>query len=61
MMQPHEPFNDVTVAELLNILYARRDSTSSGVARNEWQYIINTVIVLGDEVRGNRQPPNAAR
>lgn len=52
---PTQPFNDVSLAEVLNMLYAHRDTTSSGVARRGYNNLIAELLMYGTRIRLERR------
>ena len=55
-------FDDVSLAEVLNTLYAHRDTTSSSIARRGYNNLIAELIVLGTRIRLERREfTNATR
>ena len=52
---PTQPFNDVSLAEVLNMLYAHRDTTSSSIARRGYNNLIAELLMYGTRIRLERR------
>ena len=52
---PTQPFNDVSLAEVLNMLYAHRDTTSSNIAARGYNNLIAELLMYGTRIRLERQ------